>query len=53
VSNLSWSLGDKEKLEDHVRHREGLLDRSIPYGFSRVFVLYTYRLQSRKELVCV
>ena len=31
---------NKEKLEDHVRHREDFLDRSIPYGFSRVFVLY-------------
>ena len=32
---------------------KGFLDRSIPYAFSRVFVLYTQRLQSRKELVCV
>ena len=29
------------------------MDRSIPYGFSRVSILYTERLQSRKELVCV
>ena len=28
-------------------------DRSIPCGFSRVFALYTERLQSRKELVCM
>jgi len=35
------------------RDREGFLDRSISYGFSRVFVLYPERLQSRKELVCI
>ena len=29
------------------------LDRSISYGVSRIFVLYSERLQSRKKLVCV
>jgi len=43
----------KDKLEDHVRHRKGFLDRFISYGFSRVFVLYPEQLQSRKELVCM
>ena len=43
----------KEKPEDHVRHREGFFDRSISYGFSRVFVLYPERLQSREELICM
>ena len=33
--------------------RKGFLDCSIPYGFSRVFVFYTERLQSRKELGCM
>ena len=32
---------------------ERVLDRSISYGFSRIFVLYPERLQSRKELVCM
>ena len=53
VHSVLEFLCDKEKLEDHVRHGEGFLDRSIPYGFSRVFVLYTERLQSRMELVCM
>ena len=31
----------------------GFLDRSISHGFSRVSILYTERLQSREELICV
>jgi len=33
-----------KKLEDHIRHREGFLNRSVSYGFPRVCVLYPERL---------
>ena len=34
---------DEEKLEDHVRHREGFLNCSVSYGLPCVGVLYPER----------
>ena len=38
------AIKNKEELEDHIRHREGFLNRSVSYGFTRVCVLYPERL---------
>ena len=43
----------KKNLEDHIRHRESILDHSIAYGFSRVLIFYPEWLQSCQKPVCM
>jgi len=51
-SDLEFSA-IKENLRIMSDIERVFLDRSISYGVSRIFVLYSERLQSRKKLVCV